>query len=207
MKKSNWQQINTKCSSIQEYFNLIKRIFFGNESILSNGELHLLLVSRMLTLMFVILQTMRNDCEKNSWHESLQLVLHRQTAQTVTCKLRSPVVAGKWLPTAFLRTVSSHEKVHDSDQNRDSYCIKWLYNSSKWDVEKNRARAAECEWMCYFAGCCQIFVNPGCYYWEPQWHIWLIIIEHSYPPRHGAATHLCHMMINNAIVRGAMISH
>lgn len=35
----------------------------------------------------------------------------------------------------------------------------------------------------------------------------LIIITHSYPPQHDAATHLCHMMINNAPVRGAMISH
>lgn len=68
--------------------------------------------------------------------KSLQLVMHKHAAQTFTGKLRSPVVAGNGLSTASLRTVSGFDRVYDSDQNREDYCIKWLYNSSKWDVEK-----------------------------------------------------------------------
>lgn len=68
--------------------------------------------------------------------KSLRLVMHKQAAQTFSRKLRSPVVAGNGLSTASLRTVSSFDRVYDSDQNREDYCIKWLYNSSKWDIEK-----------------------------------------------------------------------
>lgn len=82
--------------------------------------------------------------------KSLQLVLQKKMAETFSGKRRSPVVAGKVTADSFfffLRALSSYDRVCDSDQNRDDYCIKWLYNSSKWDVEKTEHRrqaASDC---------------------------------------------------------------
>lgn len=132
----------------------------------------------------------------------------KQTTQTFTGKPRSPAVAENWVSTASLMAVSRVDRVYDSDQNRKDYCIKWLYISSKWDVKKEHKQKTES--VILLAAARFFFWIPTGgwnYYWEPQWHIWLIIIKHSHPPQHDAATLLCLMKINNAVVWSAMISH
>lgn len=58
--------------------------------------------------------------------------------------------------------------------------------------------------VCRFASCARVWGAPQEAAAITQSSSF--ILKCSYPPRHDAATHLCHMMINNALVRGAVIS-
>lgn len=155
----------------------------------------------------LILETLWNNCENNSWHKASSL----------------------WCTSRQLRPLQASRGPRLWQKTECRQLLWWLFQGLTGCMTQIRTekiiasngytslvngmlkRAQAEDWECYFAGCCQIlfWTSTGGwnYYWEPQWHIWLIIIKHSHPHQHDAATLLCLMKINNAAVRRAMISH
>lgn len=138
-----------------------------------------------------IWETIRNDGEHSSWHSSAGSDPSQHTSGP---HHGSKVTVDSFYVSCLTGSVAQIRTKTITASN--SYTT-----FSKWDMGKKSTSSRK-----------YVVLPAVPEFWAPCRRLQLllrapvIILKCSYPPRHDAATHLCHMMINNAPVRGAVIS-
>lgn len=156
----------------------------------------------------LILETLWNNCENNSWHKASSLWCSSRQLRPLQAS-RGPQLWQKtecqqllwWLFQGLTGCMTQIRTEKIIASNGYTSLVNGMLKKEHKQKTESVILLAAARFFFW------IPTGGWNYYWEPQWHIWLIIIKHSHPPQHDAATLLCLMKINNAVVWSAMISH